>query len=48
MDIYARWQAETIVLQQAMIDRLMADVAVLKQALFGSRREGFVDNARQA
>ena len=42
-----RQQAETITLQQATIDRLMADMALLKRALFGSRRERFVDDPGQ-
>ena len=42
-----RQQAETIALQQTTIDRLVGDVTLLKRALFGSRRERFVDDARQ-
>ena len=33
--------------QQATIDRLSADMALLKRALFGRRRERFVDDPRQ-
>ena len=38
---------ETIVQQQETIDRLMADLALLKRSLFGSRRERFIDDPRQ-
>jgi len=40
-------QQATIALQQTTIDRLMADMALLKRALFGSRRERFLDDPRQ-
>ena len=40
-------QEATIAEQQATIDRLMADTALLKRALFGSRRERFVDDPCQ-
>lgn len=40
-------QQATIAEQQATIDRLMADMALLKRALFGSRRERFVDDPGQ-
>jgi hypothetical protein len=33
--------------QQATIDRLSADMALLKRALFGRRRERFIDDPRQ-
>ena len=33
--------------QQATIDRMAADMVLLKRALFGSRRERFVDDPRQ-
>jgi transposase len=33
--------------QQATIERMTADIALLKRALFGSRRERFVDDPRQ-
>ena len=42
-----RQQAETIDEQQATIDRLSADIALLKRALFGSRRERFQDDPNQ-
>jgi transposase len=42
-----RQQAETIREQQETIDRLTADLALLKRAMFGSRRERFVDDPRQ-
>jgi transposase len=42
-----RQQAETIDEQQATIDRLSADMALLKRALFGSRRERFRDAPNQ-
>lgn len=42
-----RQQAETIDEQQATIDRLSADMALLKRALFGSRRERFRDDPNQ-
>ena len=40
-------QAATIVEQQTTIDRLTADVALLKRSLFGARRERYVDDPRQ-
>ena len=40
-------QQATIDQQQATIERLMADMALLKRALFGRRRERFVDDPRQ-
>lgn len=42
-----RQQAQTIDEQQATIDRLSADMALLKRALFGSRRERFRDDPNQ-
>ncbi len=42
-----RQQAQTIDEQQATIDRLSADMALLKRALFGSRRERFRDDPDQ-
>ena len=42
-----RQQAETMAEQQETIDRLMAEVALLKRAFFGSRRERFVDHPQQ-
>lgn len=42
-----RQQAHTIDEQQATIDRLSADMALLKRALFGSRRERFRDDPDQ-
>lgn len=41
-------QAATIEQQQETIGRLSADMALLKRALFGSRRERFVDHPGQA
>lgn len=38
---------QTIAEQQATIDRLQADLALLKRSLFGSRRERYVDDPRQ-
>ncbi len=43
----SRQQAETIDQQQATIERLTAEMALLKRALFGRRRERFVDDPRQ-
>jgi transposase len=40
-------QQATLDAQQVTIDGLMADVALLKRSLFGSRRERFVDDPRQ-
>lgn len=40
-------QAETIPEYQATVERLMADLALLKRSLFGSRRERYVDDPRQ-
>ena len=42
-----RQQAQTITQQQATIERPTVDVALLKRALFGSRRERFLDDPRQ-
>lgn len=38
---------QTIVEQETTIDRLGADLALLKRALFGSRRERYVEDPRQ-
>jgi len=38
---------QTILEQQATIDRLLADLALLKRALFGSRRERYIEDPRQ-
>ncbi len=40
-------QQQTIVEQQMTIDRLVADLALLKRSLFGSRRERYLDDPRQ-
>lgn len=40
-------QEQTIAEQQATIDRLVEDLALLKRALFGSRRERYLDDPRQ-
>jgi transposase len=40
-------QDQTIAEQQATIDRLTADIALLKRAMFSSRRERFIDDPRQ-
>lgn len=40
-------QEQTIVEQQATIDRLVVDLALLKRALFGSRRERYLDDPLQ-
>ena len=40
-------QQQTIVEQQTTIERLVADLALLKRALFGSRRERYLDDPRQ-
>jgi transposase len=40
-------QEQTIVEQQTTIDRLVADLALLKRSLFGSRRERYIDDPRQ-
>lgn len=40
-------QEQTILEQQATIDRLAADLALLKRTLFGSRRERYLDDPRQ-
>ena len=42
-----RQQAETIDQQQTTIERLTAEMALLKRAMFGRRRERFVDDPRQ-
>lgn len=39
---------QTILEQQATIDRLLADLALLKRALFGSRRERYTEDPRQS
>lgn len=41
-------QEQTIVEQQATIDRLLADLALVKRALFGSRRERYIEDPRQS
>jgi len=38
---------QTILEQQVTIDRLLADLALLKRALFGSRRERYIEDPRQ-
>lgn len=38
---------QTIIEQQTTIDRLVADIALLKRALFGSRRERYADDPQQ-
>ena len=40
-------QEQAIDQQQATIDRLTADVALFKRAMFGSRRERYIDDPRQ-
>lgn len=39
---------QTILEQQATIDRLLADLALLKRSLFGSRRERYIEDPRQS
>ena len=41
-------QEQTILEQQATIDRLTADLALVKRSLFGSRRERYVEDPRQS